>query len=335
MARTARPDALGRLAAKDPEGRFDRVYSGTEGDDVITLGFGNDRAYGHGGNDTFHDAYFGDDVMEGGAGHDVFNGGTGSDTLDGGSGVDTVDYSQAPALAAVDLEAGFALAQGIDTLISIENVMSGDGNDSLLGSGVGNILFSNGGNDRLDGRGGNDELAGGLGNDTLAGGSGFDRLGGGHGDDSLDGGIGDDVLNGDDGNDLLTGGLGADRFEYGFNFRRPSQSEGFDTITDFRKGSDKIDVRMFDARSDIAGDQAFTFDATPDSAAEDAIDGLSDDPGSPGGNPGPTINAERGEIEFKHQGGFTYVYLGFADRDTAPMLRLEGTITLAASDFIL
>jgi Ca2+-binding RTX toxin-like protein len=64
---------------------------------------------------------------------------------------------------------------GIDTLLSIEQVVGGVGNDTL------------------DGTGGADTLAGGHGDDRLHGGSGADTLSGGVGNDTLDGSLGTDV----------------------------------------------------------------------------------------------------------------------------------------------
>lgn len=295
------------------------IAYGTEGNDFLSLNAGDGFAYGYGGNDVFIDAVSGDDAMYGGTGDDTFFGGTGDDLLDGGEGSDTVNYGQAPLLVAVDLEAGFALAMGIDTLVSIENVVGGLGNDSILGSAADNDLLGNDGNDTLDGRAGSDTLLGHAGNDKLIG------------------GLGIDVLNGGQGDDTLTGGPGftPDRFEFGA-FNPHQRGIGFDTITDFQQGRDKIDVNIIDANSKVVGNQAFTFDATPDSPFEEFLDNVEGDEfDKVNAGPGPTINAERGEIEFRHKDGFTYVYLGSHDGDTGASLRLHGMFNLTASDFIL
>lgn len=95
-----------------------------------------------------------------------------------------------------------------EQLISINNFIGSDGNDSLIGDS------------------GNNVLDGGAGNDTLDGGT---------GDDSLIGGTGNDLLIGGTGNDLLVGGVGADIFFFG----EPDQ--GIDRIQDFnRLEGDKI-----------------------------------------------------------------------------------------------
>lgn len=57
---------------------------------------------------------------------------------------------------------------------TIENAIGGDGNDTMAGNSVGNVLEGRAGNDSLDGRAGDDTLNGGLGADTMKGGVGND-----------------------------------------------------------------------------------------------------------------------------------------------------------------
>ncbi len=98
-----------------------------------------------------------------------------------------VDYSANTRSMVIDLAktgpqatAGF----GSDTLVGIDNLVSGSGNDRLSGNGNANNLVGNNGNDRLDGLGGNDYLNGGIGADTLDGGIGADTMYGGNGADT-------------------------------------------------------------------------------------------------------------------------------------------------------
>src|SRR4029450_10955132 len=65
--------------------------------------------------------------------------------------------------------------QGLDTLISIENVLGWNFGDTLTGNADGNVLTGIGGDDTLSGAGGNDTLIGGIGSDTLSGGTGADH----------------------------------------------------------------------------------------------------------------------------------------------------------------
>ncbi len=89
-----------------------------------------------------------------------------------GGGNDTMN------LSTLDLMKFSGLTDG-----SIE-IRGGAGNDTLVGSPLGDILKGEDGNDSLTGGAGNDQLIGGNGNDTLIGGA---------GDDTLDGGAGDDM----------------------------------------------------------------------------------------------------------------------------------------------
>lgn len=102
----------------------------------------------------------GNNLLEGLAGNDTLEGGRGNDTLDGGGGNDTVSYAAATKKIVVDLSnpgAQDTRNSGTDTLVSIENVIGGQGNDALVG---------NSGNNILDGGAGGDTMRGGAGDDT-------------------------------------------------------------------------------------------------------------------------------------------------------------------------
>lgn len=101
------------------------------------------------------------------------------------------------------------------------------GADTITGSKGRDVIAANSGNDVVYGQSGNDTLHGEGGSDKLYGGSGTDLL---YGED------GNDWLNGDTGWDTLTGGRGSDIFAVGSVW-------GTDTITDFKHGSDKIDMK--------------------------------------------------------------------------------------------
>ncbi len=150
------------------------------------------------------------------------------------------------------------------------------GADSLKGSGYADVVGLLGGNDRFRGNGGDDvadggkghdTIRGGSGNDTLYGGAGNDRLYGDAGHDVLEGGSGKDALSGGSGNDRLAGGAGADILTGGsgadmFIFRSPADSPGKkarDVITDFKAGTDRIDLSAMDADRTVKGNQDFEF----------------------------------------------------------------------------
>ena len=73
---------------------------------------------------------------------------------------------------------------GIDTLINIEHIAAGSGNDTLIGNDLNNALQGYAGNDNISGGLGNDVLQGGLGNDILRGGLGNDNVSGAEGNDT-------------------------------------------------------------------------------------------------------------------------------------------------------
>ena len=178
------------------------ALDGGEGDDTLNSGGGDDRLIGGEGNDT----------LNGGTGNDILNGGTGDDRLLGGEGND--------------------------------RLIGGEGNDTLNGGTGDDRLLGGSGNDILLGGDGNDRLLGGDGDDILVGGPGLDRLDGGAGNDSLQGGSDRDTLIGGTGNDRLDGGTGNDLITtgQGLDLIVIRQNDGFDRVTDFQNGRDRIDI---------------------------------------------------------------------------------------------
>ncbi|MDO5706206.1 MAG: calcium-binding protein [Paracoccus sp. (in: a-proteobacteria)] len=150
---------------------------GQDNDNRISGGAGNDTLFGNGGND-------------------VLIGGTGNDVLNGGAGQDTAQYTANTATQVNLRLTGFqdTLSSGRDRLISIENVTTAGGNDTITGNGAANVLNGGAGNDLISGQGGNDLLIGGGGKDTLRGGAGNDTLDGGLGNDLMIGGTGVDTV---------------------------------------------------------------------------------------------------------------------------------------------
>ena len=97
------------------------------------------------------------------------------------------------------------------------------------------------------------------GNDFGSGRGGNDTMFGGNGNDALDGGAGDDVLIGGGGNDAMFGRAGHDTFKY---LGIQDSGTGFlnrDTIQDFARGEDLIDLSAIDANVNASGNQAFNF----------------------------------------------------------------------------
>ena len=144
---------------------IENVSSG-DGDDTVV---GNSSSnYLNGGN--------GNDTLIGNDGNDSFYGGDGDDNINGGEGVDLVYFSYRSNQIDLSKTISQDTGDGNDILISIENVNSGNGDDTVIGSTAANNLFGGNGNDNLSGGEGNDYLNGGSGNDIMSGGSGNDRF---------------------------------------------------------------------------------------------------------------------------------------------------------------
>ncbi len=239
---------------------------GAGGNDTLVGGGAADSLFGDAGNDVelggpgdevFEGVYDGgDDTWNGGEGDDLFgaHSGNGADTMIGGPGVDRVSYEYAHVAVSVTLDdaSGDGAAGENDNVGSdVERVISGGGNDTLVGSSGDNYLDGGSGNDTISGAGGNDVLnpgymgyesnvlGGGAGTDTADysrlfqvnvsldgvandGPSGAsDNVGtdvegiiGGNSNDVLRGNDADNMLRGGEGADVLEGGAGTDRADY-------------------------------------------------------------------------------------------------------------------------
>ena len=119
----------------------------------------------------------------GGTGDDTFVGNAADNYINGGAGNDTADYSAITDDLSVSLEAtggASSTEAGTDLFDSIENFISGSGNDNIGGSLEDNFITGGDGNDTISGLEGDDELWGEIGDDMLFGGDGNDILRGGN-----------------------------------------------------------------------------------------------------------------------------------------------------------
>ncbi|HUH42731.1 MAG TPA: hypothetical protein VLZ29_06425 [Sulfurimonas sp.] len=234
-------------------------------------GAGNDvlvsieNAIGGTGNDTLignNDS----NTLLGGLGNDTLRGNLGNNTLDGGGGTDTADYSWMT--TSVNAQLGNAPAYGTatgaginDTLISIENIIGGTGNDTLSGNDGNNIIW---------GTAGNNILIGGLGYDTYYGGTGTDTLsyenittssvsvnlginkaiGTQINEDTIYnintviGGSGNDTLIGNNENNNLIGGSGNDTLYGGFGDNTLDGGAGLRDLVDYRNFTESVNVNL-------------------------------------------------------------------------------------------
>jgi len=161
-----------------------------------------------------------DNAIIGNDGNNILAGLVGADALDGGLGIDTATYAASSAAVNISLMTGIGAggdAEG-DTLTAIEN---------LTGSGLGDTLEGNAGNNVLVGGVGIDTVSYqdataavtvslalttaqntvGAGIDTLTT---FENLTGSEYDDTLTGSTAVNILSGRGGDDLINGGAGAD-----------------------------------------------------------------------------------------------------------------------------
>ena len=189
------------------------VLGGTEANNVLTAGAGDDTVWGDGGNDR----------LEGGLGNDHLFGGKGDDIItDAGSDVGDV-------------------------------IEGGEGNDVISGGNGLDLLFGSAGNDFVFGSQDDKDITGGLGDDFIQGGTGSNFLKGSEGSDWIEGGdgsagfdglagenselffnstiIGHDVLNGRGGDSDYDGESGDDIMVQGSGVQRSNGMAGFDWAT--------------------------------------------------------------------------------------------------------
>jgi serralysin len=284
--------------------------------------------------------------FQGGTWFDII-GGAGADTISG-NGNTRIGFWSSPAAVRVDFAQGFA-SDGfgtVDRIAGVNQVQASDHNDTLYGSNAPYESFrGRAGNDFIDGRGGTDRgdylnSPSGV-NVNLEAGTALDGYGtidtlvriedvrGSRYDDVIKGDKGANVLDGGAGSDRLTGGLGIDRMSGGlggdvFRFETATDSgnswETRDTIIDFVKGQDKIDLSTIDASAVLAGNNAFLFRGTGSWF---------------GSNPAGELRY----MQFDRAGtanDYT-VILGDTDADGPSefQIELKGLLALTASDFVL
>jgi Ca2+-binding RTX toxin-like protein len=212
---------------------------GLGGNDQLFGGFGNDFLFGEAGHDTLEGGQ-GNDVLDGGEGNDTLRGGTGADTMIGGAGMDNVSYVNATKGVMLDLATGGITNDAAgDTYSGIENVFGSAYGDIINGDSQANVIHGNSGDDFLFGQAGHDKIFGDIGNDTMRGGA------------------GNDLLNGGRGNDRLTGD---DAGQFGFDTFVMNPGTGVDTVTDFQRGFDHIDLRAWGA--DLGADSQLAVGTT-------------------------------------------------------------------------
>jgi VCBS repeat-containing protein len=192
----------------------------------------------------------GDDSLNGGSGSDTLIGGAGNDTLNGGNDTDWVSYASGGAVT-IDLATStLGGAAAGDVLISIERYIGSSNDDTFIGNSSSNYFYGGDGGDILSGAGGKDTLDGQGGNDTISAGT---------------------------SRDSLFGGAGRDTFNFDATNESGTSSTSRDLIADFVSATmsasdfDVLDLFDIDARSSVAGNDAFTFIGTAAFTADGQI----------------------------------------------------------------
>ncbi|HEY8360521.1 MAG TPA: M10 family metallopeptidase C-terminal domain-containing protein [Ramlibacter sp.] len=338
-----------RLEVKTVAGQAERFH-GSYRDDSVVGGQGDDTLEGFYGKDTL-DGGAGADHLRGGSGADLLRGGGGNDTYYLGNAGDNISGESSASAGGLDTvitSVDYSASRDyVEYLVAAEGTAGVD----LTGNQLANRLTGNDGRNILNGAAGADTLAGGKGHDTYrldnpgdnisgessasAGGvdtviTGVDYsasrdyveylvaaegtagvdLTGNQLANRLTGNAGRNSLEGAAGADRLTGGSGADRFVY--DKASDSTMADRDRITDFTRGSDKLDLSGLDANATRSGHQDFSFIGSRAFGA----------------------NAT-GQLRFAVESGTVMLY-GSTDADAAAefAVQVAGATTLAASDFL-
>jgi Ca2+-binding RTX toxin-like protein len=265
----------------------------------------------------------GNSILDGGAGNDTLNDGTSANAyLLGGLGNDTyiVHTTNTHVLElansgtdTVQSYVDYTLPSNVEDLVQMGTArltLTGNALDNhLTANAAGATLYGMDGNDTLTGGAASDYLDGGNGDDTLIGGGGNNTLVGGAGNDTLIGGAGNDILIGGAGNDLMTGGGGSDIFRFSV---LDAKTYSTDTITDFVRGLDKIDLSAIDAKTPTFANDAFAFIGTA------------------------AFHKVAGELRYDVSGGAAHIYADTNGDGVADFsIILKSITTVSATDFVL
>lgn len=310
------------------------IIKGTNYDDDIFGTNSADTIYGYGGADIIY-GYAGNDVLYGGAGNDDLIGGLGANNLYGGSGS---DYFTASARSGTsdnyvadfefDIDRIDLVDWGVSDLGQVRAMLTTASNGNALFNAYYNgynnyfelngvrasdllsndFVFNTGAGRRMNGTSYNDTLFGSRYNDSILGNGGNDYLMGGGGHDQINGGAGNDRLYGGSGADTMAGSAGSDYYIYF------STAESVSTARDliyFQEDFDRLYVSPIDARTDVSGNQAFSFIGAGGFSAS-------------------------GQVRYQFYGDDTLIQFN-TDRDaTAEMeIRIAGRHYMIASDFVL
>ena len=209
--------------------------------DSLLTSNNNDLVIANGGNDTILVS----------AGHDIIDGGTGSDWVDYTARMDNDII--------VDLTGGLSTIKNLifeddsQQLYNIENIITGNGDDSITGNDVANVINTGGGEDTVHGGDGNDTITASGSESSLYGGLGDDRIYIGFGKDNVFGEEGNDyIVSGQSTyKDTINGGDGDDTVDY--SFLDQFQSANIDLLTGDADIHSNLDNTLTNIESIITG----------------------------------------------------------------------------------
>ncbi|MCK8787787.1 hypothetical protein M0638_25865, partial [Roseomonas sp. NAR14] len=252
--------------------------AGNAYDNRITANNSGDSLFGAEGNDTLTGGT-GNDYLDGGTGIDTMAGGAGDDTYIVDNAADKVIEAAGGGNDAIRISVSYVVPANVETIYMDGNsAINADArglttNIGLFGNGASNQLWGGSGNDYIDGGAGADVMTGGAGNDTYIVDNSGDQVveSANGGDDmvmtSANWAVANNVetvyltgtanlwargnatggsVYGNDGNNTLESGTGNNRFTGGNGYDTfVLNAGGHMTITDFRSGTDKIDLSAF------------------------------------------------------------------------------------------
>ena len=240
---------------------LNNTLTGNAGANILKGGLGADRMVGGLGNDTYYVETVGDAVVE------AANGGTdrvySSISFSvASSHVERVDLTGAAAINAVgnsldNVLVGNAATNALNGGLGADRMIGGNGSDVYYVDNVGDVVVEAAG----AAAGTADKvmasitvrLAANVENLTLVGGRQINGVGNDLAN-TIIGNAAPNVIVGLGGADVLRGGAGADRFD--FDAVSDSTYAAYDRIVDLTD-ADVIDLSTIDARTNVAGDQAF------------------------------------------------------------------------------
>ncbi len=273
-------------------------------------------------------------VLQGGDGNDTIHSGLNAfETLDGGNGIDTLNTSSYDGAYTIDLATG--TTEYGEIITNFENLISGNGNDTVTGTTDANNIQTNDGDDIInagdggdivDGGGGNDFLNGESGNDVLIGGAGNDVIDGGFDGDQMFGGDGDDVIFSDTVGDVVDGGAGRDLVDFSLVSGVPGATNYWSIGSGYR-GNTNFSAPVAIAFIDIEDFYGLnTDDQVQGTAVANQINGAGGNDGLRGFAGDDTLNGDDGD-DFLDGGTGADVMNGGAGNDIFYVDSFSDTVT--------